>query len=156
MKVTYLALIFFIQFYIYAQEKSLPKRFESTKFVRNLEKISNPQKRLELIIAKIFNDTNYYNTTSRIILDSNVKDSLNHTCKTVFILKYKDKYCPIDLMKSPKLKHLLKIMTINTISNIKIFKDKEAALFFGNDGLCGVVALSTNSRNIFQRIKKAM
>ncbi|MEY2701681.1 MAG: hypothetical protein RLY43_314 [Bacteroidota bacterium] len=128
-----------------AQKKPFSRQKQSAEWVTNLKTIESKAGKIELIKAKIYSDTLYENHKKQIMLDG--PRGAGKICKTVFIIRFKNKHYTLDLLENPKLNEIMEFINDENINQVEIMEDPMTSVaYYGDDGLCGVVTLYCNKK----------
>ena len=150
-------LIFFFCFFCLlckAQQKPYPTKRLAVEWLANFKKIESIEDKIESVISKIYFDT-LYKKIDFILLDGNPEDS-NYKCKTLIFVSAFGKYYKIDLVENPKLNSIIKMLNMDTVNEVKVLESPENVIYFGTDGLCGVVIMETKNKKLVRKIKNIL
>ena len=141
----YLKLILFLFFISsYSQEKICQTKKENLEWINHLKNKSTLEEQLYLIKRKIYSDTLFCRDPKRIILDNKRGD--NMICKSIIVLEYNKKHFNLDLQERPYLFDLIKKINEKAIIEIDFLDNYMGAVYYGENGSCGVVILKATKK----------
>ncbi|MEC4005207.1 hypothetical protein OX283_011105 [Flavobacterium sp. SUN052] len=147
------AFLFSLTVYAQQNEKPYPFMSESEIWLNNYRNLKSDSERLVEIKKKIVLDTLYYNYKDRLILD-NPRNPEKHICKTLFYLKHDKDFIDLDLLENPKLINFIKNLKLKNIETIELLENTKNAIYFGSNGMCGVIILECSEKFMTKFQKK--
>lgn len=147
-------IIFLFSFCAFGQQikKPYPYRGQAEIWIKNFKNLQTDSERFSEIKKKIYSDTLYFNYKKIIILDG-PRDPEKYICKTLFYLKNNNDYIGLDLLENPKLLDFIENLKLKKIKSIKLLEDPENIIYFGEEGLCGVIFLECDKK-LMKLLKK--